>query len=75
MPNSKRNRKSAKDTDKENRRGKPAMKSDQYRKLADNPSNAPGQSISTADDSSNGIYSRTGKRDDEISNEDTRGGR
>ena len=52
-----RNRNSQKDTDKENRRGKNLQKDTQYKKLPDDPSNNPEESISTRDDSANGKYS------------------
>jgi hypothetical protein len=72
MPGNKRNRQGEKGNDKENRTG--AEKS-RYKKLPDNPSNPPDESISTRDNTADGKYSRTGKRDDEIDNDDTRGGR
>jgi hypothetical protein len=72
MPDNKRNRNSQKGSEKENRTG---SKGQQYQKLPDNPENDPDESISTADNTANGKYSRTGKRDDEINNEETRGGR
>jgi hypothetical protein len=75
MPNSNRNRNSQKGNEKENRKGGITEEKEGYKKLRDNPSNKSDESISTADDSSSGIYSRTGKRDDEVNNEDTRGGR
>lgn len=43
------------------------------KKLPDNPRNDPEESISTAGDTSDGKYSNTDKRDDEIDNDDTRG--
>jgi|GEM_PF-2349686 len=75
MPDSTRNRNSVKETDKENRTGENTSEKTGYKKLPDNPSNRPDESISTANDPSNGKYSKTGRRDDEISNEETRGGR
>ena len=75
MTGNKRNRNSHKSNDKENRTGKNTEEKTGYRKLPDNPQHKPDESISTADDTAGGIYSRTGKRDDEINNEDTRGGR
>ena len=74
MADSNRNRKSEKGNERENRAGKKQV-DDDYRKLPDNPQNAPDESISTADDTTNGKYSRTAKRDEEIDNDDTRGGR
>jgi hypothetical protein len=72
MPGNKRNRQGEKGNDKENRTG---SEKSQYKKLPDNPRNAPDESISTRDNTANGKYSRAGKRDDEIGNDDTRGGR
>ncbi len=44
------------------------------RKLPDNPRNAD-ESISTRNDTANGKGSRTGLRDDQVDNDETRGGR
>ena len=73
--NRNRNRNSQKGNDKENRTGKNKKNETGYRKLPDDPENKPDESISTADNTAGGIYSRTGIRDDEVNNEDTRGGR
>jgi hypothetical protein len=70
-----RNRNSEKGNDTENRRGKNLQKDTHYKKLADDNSNESGESISTRGDTANGKYSRTNKRDDEIDNDDTRGGK
>ena len=70
-----RNRNSQKDTDRENRTGKNVRKDAHNKKLPDDPSNNPSESVSTRDDTANGKYSRTNKRDDEVDNDDTRGGR
>ncbi|HYC39621.1 MAG TPA: hypothetical protein VEB63_03965 [Chitinophagaceae bacterium] len=75
MPNRRRNRRGEKTTDRENRTGRNSPEQTSYRKLRDNLRNQPDQSISTADDTAGGIYSKTRKRDDEVRNEDTRGGR
>ena len=70
-----RNRNSEKGNDTENRTGKNLQKDTHYRKLPDDNSNDPAESISTRGDTSNGKYSRTNKRDEEIDNDDTRGGK
>jgi hypothetical protein len=74
MPGNKRNRQGEKGNDSETRTGSGSEES-QYKKLPDNPKNRPDESISTRDNTANGKYSRTGKRDDEVDNDDTRGGR
>ena len=73
MPNSK-NRGSIKGSDQESRTGK-ASENSANRKLPDNPDNAPDESISTAGDTSNGIYSKTNKRKEDIDKDETRGGK
>ena len=75
MPGNNRNRNSNKGNENESRTGKKKKETDGYKKLPDNPNNPPDESVSTRDDTANGIYSRTGKRDEDIDNEDTRGGR
>jgi hypothetical protein len=75
MPESNRNRTSVKGNENENRSGAGTTENSGYKKLPDNPQNAPNESISTADDPSNGKYSKTSKRDEDINNEETRGGR
>ena len=70
-----KNRNSEKGSDTENRRGQNLQKDTQYKKLQDNPANDPAESISTRGDTASGKYSRTNKRDDEIDNDDTRGGK
>jgi hypothetical protein len=72
MPGNNRNRNSEKGNADENRTG---ANNEGYRKLPDDPSNDPAESISTANDTSNGKYSRTNKRDEDVDNDDTRGGR
>jgi hypothetical protein len=75
MPGNERNRNSLKGSDEENRTGNKGKEKDNYRKLPDNPSHKSDESVSTADNPAGGKYSKTGKRDDEVNNEDTRGGR
>lgn len=74
MTDSNRNRNSNKNTDEVNRTGKGQPENRGNKKLPDNPNNESDESISTAGDTSNGKYSRTNKRDEDIDNEDTRGG-
>ena len=74
MTDSNRNRQGNKGNDQEQRTGANKGR-EPYVKLPDDPSNAPDESISTADDTANGKYSRTSRRDDEVDNDDTRGGR
>lgn len=66
------NRNSNKDTNQESRTGTQEENRGNH-KLADNPANGD-ERISTAGDTANGKNSRTGQRDDEVSNEETRGG-
>jgi hypothetical protein len=73
MPNSNRNKNSIKGNEEEDRTG--AKKQTGYRKLPDDPSNPPDKSMSTADDTSDGVYSRTRKRKEDIDKSTTRGGR
>lgn len=76
MANSNRNRNGQKGNDKENRVGGNRDENRGNRKLPDNPNNsADDESISTAGDTSNGKYSRTNVRDEDIDNDETRGGR
>jgi hypothetical protein len=75
MPDSNRNRNSTKSNDQENRTGKNKQQDTGYRKLPDNPNNRSDESISTADNTANGKYSRTKVRDEDIDNDNTRGGR
>jgi hypothetical protein len=70
MAQDKRNRQGMKGNDAENRTGAP---DGEYRKLPDNPNNEE-DTVSTAGDSSNGKYSKTNKRDDEVDNNEVRGG-
>jgi len=72
MSSNNRNRNGQKETDKDKRTG---MHNETYRKLPDDPDLDPADSNSTANDTSQGKYSKTGKRDDEVDNDDTRGGR
>jgi hypothetical protein len=70
-----RHRQGLKGNDEENRTGaknKPVPAG--YKKLPDNPKNRSDESISTRDDTANGKYSRTRKRDEDIDNDNTRGG-
>lgn len=75
MPNSNHNRNSKKGNEKEDRTGNNTKEKTDYQKLPDDPGNPPDESISTRDNTARGKYSRTGKRDEEINNDDTRGGR
>ena len=70
-----KNRNSEKGNDTENRRGKNLQEDAHYKKLPDDSSNNPSESVSTRNDTASGKYSRTNKRDEEIDNDDTRGGR
>ena len=72
MPGNNRNRNGQKETDKDKRTG---MHSEPYKKLPDDPNLDPTSSPSTANDTSGGKYSKTDKRDEDIDNDDTRGGR
>lgn len=72
MPGNNRNRNSQKETDKDKQSG---MHSEPYRKLPNDPNLDSSDSPSTANDTSGGKYSKTSKRDDEVDNDDTRGGR
>lgn len=75
MPGNERNKNSIKGSEQENRTGHNGKEKDNYRKLPDNPEHEPDDSVSTADNTAGGKYSKTGKRDEEVNNEDTRGGR
>jgi hypothetical protein len=75
MPNRKRNRVGVKSNEEENRTGKNNPENTGYRKLPDDPSNRSDESISTADNTASGKYSKTKVRDEDIDNDDTRGGR
>jgi hypothetical protein len=70
-----RNRNSEKGTDAENRTGQNVRKDAHNKKLPDNPDNNPEDLISSRGDTSNGKDSRTNKRDEDIDNDDTRGGK
>jgi hypothetical protein len=70
-----RSRNGQKGTDTENRTGQNTRKDAHNKKLPDNPNRNPEELISTRGDTSNGKDSKTGKRDDEIDNDDTRGGK
>ncbi|MCD6063595.1 MAG: hypothetical protein K0R82_1506 [Flavipsychrobacter sp.] len=72
MANSNRNRNSTKGSEKETRKGT-EEENRGNRKLPNNANNDPEKS-NTAGDTSNGKYSRTNKRDEDIDNDDTRGG-
>jgi len=69
------NRNSQKGSDKENLTGKGKPENAGNKKLPDNNQNNPEESISTRGDTANGKYSRTNKRDEDIDNDDTRGGK
>ena len=70
-----KNKNNEKGNDTENRRGKNFQEDAHYKKLPDESSNNPSESVSTRDDTASGKYSPTNKRDEEIDNDDTRGGR
>jgi hypothetical protein len=70
-----RNRNSEKGSEKENRTGENGAENAHNHKLPDNPNRNPEELISTRGDTSNGKYSKTGKRDEDIDNDDTRGGK
>jgi hypothetical protein len=72
---SKRNRNSQKGPEKEDRTGRAGEAPVNYRKLKNNYRHRSDESVSTRDNPANGKYSRTGKRDEDIDNTDTRGGR
>jgi hypothetical protein len=74
MTDNNRNRNSQKGNENENRTGN-ENKQPGYRKLPDDPNNSPDESISTRENTANGKYSKTNVRDEEIDNDDTRGGR
>jgi len=69
------NRNSIKGSENENRTGQNGNENANNKKLPDNPANNPEESVSTVGDTSNGKYSRTNKRDEDIDNDDTRGGK
>ena len=68
------NRNSIKGNDKEKRNAGNADENRLNKKLKDNPRNDPDESLSTAGDTSGEKYSKTNKRDEDIDNDDTRGG-
>lgn len=70
-----RNRNSEKGSEQENRTGQAVRKDAHNKKLPDNPHRNPEETVSTVGDTSNSKYSRTDKRDEDIDNDDTRGGR
>jgi hypothetical protein len=72
---SKRNRNSQKGPEKEDRTGMSGEAPANYRKLKNNSRNRADQSVSTRDNPANGKYSKTNKRDEDVNNTDTRGGR
>jgi hypothetical protein len=74
MADSNRNRNSVKDTDKK-KGNRNSDENSRNRKLPDNPQNNPNETVSTRGDTSRGKYSKTNKRDEDIDNDDTRGGR
>jgi hypothetical protein len=74
MADSNRNRDSIKDTDKK-KGNRNSEENSRNRKLPDNPQNDQDETISTRGDTSGGKYSKTNKRDEDIDNDDTRGGR
>ncbi len=69
------NRNSQKTGENENRTGQNTRKDANNHKLPDNPANNPEELISTRGDTSNGKYSKTNVRDEDIDNDDTRGGK
>ena len=69
------NRNSQKGSEGENRTGQNTRKDANNHKLPDNPNNNPEELVSTRGDTSNGKYSKTNKRDEDIDNDDTRGGK
>jgi hypothetical protein len=70
-----RHRHGIKGNEEENRTGNKNPVPAGSRKLPDNPKRRSDESISTRDDTANGKYSRTKKRDEDIDNDNTRGGR
>ncbi len=74
MADSNRNRNSVKDTDKK-KGNRNSEENSRNRKLPDNPQNQQDETISTKGDTARGKYSKTNKRDEDIDNDDTRGGR
>ena len=70
-----RGRRQQKGSEGENRTGQNTRKDANNHKLPDNPDNNPEELVSTRGDTSNGQYSKTNKRDDEVDNDDTRGGK
>ena len=74
MADSNRNRKSIKDSDKK-RENKPSEENMGNRKLPDDTTNAQDETISTRGDTASGKYSKTKRRDEDVDNDDTRGGR
>jgi hypothetical protein len=73
MADSNRNRNSRKGNEKESRKGT-SEENRGNRNLSDNRENASDESISSAGDTTNGKYSRTNMRDEDIDNDNTRGG-
>ena len=73
MADSNRNRNSKKGSEKETRKGT-GEDNRGNSKRPDNRDNASDYRISTRCDTANGKYSRTGIRDEDIDNDDTRGG-
>ncbi|WP_343699853.1 hypothetical protein [Chitinophaga sp.] len=69
-----RNRQGIKGNDKENRTGHKNPVEGGYRKLPDNPKNRSDENVSTRNNPANGKYSRTKKRDEDIDNDNVRGG-
>lgn len=74
MADSNRNRKSTKDTDKK-KANRNSEENTWNRNLPNNPGNAQDETVSTRGDTSRGKYSKTNKRDEDVDNDDTRGGR
>lgn len=72
---SKRNRYSQKGPEKEERAGVSKQAPGEYQKLRNSPHRGTEGRVSTGNNPANGKYSRTHKRDDELNNADTRGGR
>ena len=74
MADSNRNLGSVKDTDKK-KGNRNSEENSGNKKLPDNATDEQDQTVSTRGDASKGKYSKTNKRDEDIDNDDTRGGR
>jgi hypothetical protein len=74
MADSNRNRNSIKDNDKK-KGNRLSEENKGNQKRPNNPQNRQDETISTRGDTSNGKYSKTNKRDEDVDNDDTRGGK